>query len=177
MTTLKTVDEIDAEDDIISLNKNEQISIHRSDGIKHDLVSVFSKTGISNVVDESVRLANENKSKTNHVDSKTININRSDGKHHDINAVLRSFSEKELISDSQKKQSLWTKLAPKISFSATQYQQPEKNRATASSKDYSLYHPTVVRIVHMSDTFNFLKPTSKQKFLPGINVCFQICLM
>jgi hypothetical protein len=174
MSTLKPVveDTIYAgeEDAIINLKGN-SISIHRSDGVKHDLVTVFNKTGITGVVEDAVNSSTAKlaaKSSAHTEDRGKISINRSDGKHHDIGAVLRSQSELNMSSSTKSKFS-WQSFKPKISF--TKNPSPstnlaEKRPSLSFSKEMANFHPSTVRIVHMSDTFNLLRPSSRHAFLP-----------
>ena len=173
-------------DNGIQIHKNEKINITRSDGVKHDLVTVSSRLGFGSLVSDTVSaLTTKKKPISKQVaqpdDKGRINVRRSDAIGHDINAILRSYSEKDVTSASTRSipsTSNWSNMTPKLSFSSrksvisTSANAPttiDKRTPSVSSKEMG-YHPSHVRIVHMSDTFNHLKPNNKNKFLPDGNI-------
>eukprot|EP00595_Chromulina_sp_UTEXLB2642_P000704 CAMPEP_0196761288 /NCGR_PEP_ID=MMETSP1095-20130614/457_1 /TAXON_ID=96789 ORGANISM="Chromulina nebulosa, Strain UTEXLB2642" /NCGR_SAMPLE_ID=MMETSP1095 /ASSEMBLY_ACC=CAM_ASM_000446 /LENGTH=220 /DNA_ID=CAMNT_0042110601 /DNA_START=21 /DNA_END=680 /DNA_ORIENTATION=- len=180
----ETVEECD-EDAIITIKKQDKISIHRSDGVKHDLVTVFNKAGVAGVVMDAMNNSKSSKNKSNEDKDKhthTINLHRSDGIGHDINAVLRTTSEKDLtIKKDKPPTSSWQAIKSRVSFLSMGPSKPivspviappvtasvtSERRSFAESIPFINNHPSSVRIVHMSDTFNMLKPSNSKNFLP-----------
>lgn len=161
------------EDEIINIKPSNNIEIHRSDGVKHDLVTIFNKSGISEVVEDAKNSDSRRTTKVNVDDKGKISINRSDGLHHDLGAVLRSQSAVDITSSGKSKFS-WQSFKPKMSFSKTSNPSPStaemKTGRPSITKETTGFHPSNVRIVHMSDTFNFLKPSGKKSFLPEGNI-------
>lgn len=136
--------------------KESTISINRSDGLAHDLQSVLSGLSaslgfaLSSKGAPAAETSISNKSSSaDSVDSATINITRSDGLSHDIIQVFKANSESDAKGDTLKLKSRQPSLA-KIQTDPT-------------------YYPKSIRIVHMSDTHNFLiasKSSKRREFLP-----------
>lgn len=150
----------------------EMINLKRSDGVKHDLVTVFNRGGISGISNDTLQSTRDSKKP---VPTNEINISRSDGKTHDIHAVMRSYSEASFgknptatINSGKSTGFSWNRMTPKITFSksvnSTHVERSPDKRP--SIKDSTNFHPSAVRVVHMSDSFNLLKASSKKLFLP-----------
>lgn len=145
--------------------EDSHISVQRSDGLRHDLLSVFTNKSsgaspLQNIVEEA---QNESKKADQHSDSPNINISRSDGIHHDIVKVYKAGSTDAAPSEPTKqKRSNSLGLAELTGFIANTF---NRTSITSPQKD-SAYAPKTVRIVHMSDTQNFLNRLEKNSFLP-----------
>lgn len=143
------------------------IQLNRSDGMKHDLSSMINRSGshgISNIVSNAQQELSNIKDNSDFHEEKhgTISINRSDGKGHDIQSVLKSQNEKDTTNKSS-----WKNFSPKISFSRSLSTGSSNSTISELSKENSIFlHPKSVRIAHMSDTFNHLKPSGKKEFMP-----------
>lgn len=150
------------------------ITINRSDGKIHDLKSVFEHVGMTNIVAE--RLASErtnqssptksnnnNNNGTSRRNSKDdhnpkISISRSDGLRHDIIHFFKSKSE-----------SSPEKFTHKASLNGVSTDYHHNNNKFSTATELSL-NPKVVRIVHMSNTHNFLIKGKKTTYLPHGNI-------
>lgn len=178
-----------------SLNgaSHEKISIPRSDGKKHDLTAVINAPGVASIIKQESLKQSENDSSRStdsehHDEHDRINIMRSDGLTHDIIRVFKAQSDigqdafrlkpskashrnsKGMININFSMSS--SVLISKNNSSAKEaVQQQQQQHAMTSTnilgKLETSYYPKSVRIVHMSDTHNFLKKTPQRSpFLP-----------
>ena len=152
-----------------------KIHVKRSDGLKHDLVSVFSSLNPANLFGHKKKggdvIRVKEVSETEH-DHGNIKLHRSDGLNCDIIRVFKSMSDAKGESlqkknsptnDSIIDRSSMTKVEVQNMFSSTSagvINAPVFMRSELSNA------PTSARIVHMSDTHNHLSKSSKRKFLP-----------
>lgn len=145
------------------------ISIPRSDGKKHDL-NVFAAKAFNmrDIVDETNKSRIINRQECEQ-ESKEINVKRSDGLSHDIIKVFKAFSD-------PKGESMRIQIpAPNEGLRRSTLGKIDMQQILSSSGKIPLppllysYHPTSLRIVHMSDTHNFLVRSSSfnTSFLPA----------
>ena len=159
---------------------NNNIKLTRSDGKKHDLMSAASLN--TNFKDLILEQKHEEAQKQIILDDhdhkdKPINIRRSDGRIHDVIRVFKAFSDPRgdnfklqankpdnssgtLLLDGMRRSTLGKVGMQEILNSKGNLPLPPP---------LNNYHPTSVRIVHMSDTHNLLNRTSttfNQSFLP-----------
>lgn len=148
---------------------SERISISRSDGINHDILNVFSKPGVSDVITTSTK---EEPAQPVEHDHGNIAIPRSDGLTHDIIQVFKA------VSDAQGETLRMKSRAPSIgkidlSMFSSSNNTPSTANPNAINVDRQIstvYYPKHVRIVHFSDTHNFLIKNPKNTFLPHGNI-------
>lgn len=149
---------------------HEKISITRSDGVTQDLLNVFSKPGVTEVVHTSSKEDANRKSITDHHDDhKNITIARSDGVTHDLIQVFKAVSDAQ--GDTLKIKGRAPSVG-KLDISAAigltpPMSSPAQNNISINRESSSLYYPKSVRIVHFSDTHNFLSRSPKDhQYLP-----------
>lgn len=152
-------------------HSSETINLKRSDGKAHDLTSFA----------EQAQLVGRDSLDTTSADVESshehgINIKRSDGVTHDIVNVYKGKSESRGETAWRLPDMNITSTIRRMSFGSTEIGGIESGgpaaQGSSSSSGESLdvaYHPSCVRIVHMSDTHNFLHRSSKfnTNFLPS----------
>lgn len=174
------------------LGEHDSITLKRSDGLRHDLISVFSTPGITNVIKETTAqvdakaLGEEDEEDEEH---DRISISRSDGITHDIIRVFKATSD--CTGESLKMTPTPTSSSPNppsvsktpkgraISLTIKEFAKMATNSikstsnltdvistAPALSFTTPTFAPKSVRIVHMSDTHNFLDKNKRSSFLP-----------
>lgn len=161
------------------------IKINRSDGIVHDLQNVLAGIG-STMLAQSTKIVSSPgstrlSSKSNESESNMINVVRSDGLSHDIIKVFKAESDARgdtMKIKSQKQPSLGKIIvdASTLESCKSKSRQPSIGKIQIDPAllplppNSSLYFPKSVRIVHMSDTHNFLNANratkSDNRFLP-----------
>lgn len=150
----------------MSHSSSDSIRIKRSDGKKHDLNTfINSSTDFQNfIIDQPVNKGVETSQKDAkkiedecHDHKRPISIQRSDGLTHDIIHVYKAFSSPNPDT---------FKLVPTDSSNLRPLRQIDEVEAQTSQKQTN-FNPTSVRIVHLSDTHNFLSAKSSyNSFLP-----------
>lgn len=131
-----------------------KIMISRSDGKKHDIVSVMANTNINHVMNNEKAAEKKIQAEVEEEHHNRISISRSDGVTHDIIKVFKGQSD--ACGDTLTLKSGSTR-NPSIEFN--------KSMSSSLLKDSAFYLKSV-RIVHMTDTHNFLKKGMKTDFLP-----------
>jgi hypothetical protein len=156
-----------------------KISLTRSDGKIHDLCKVYSSNDITDVISTSV---SDEPSKKKTEETNSISFVRSDGLTHDIIQVFKANSDAhgETLKMKSRAPSLgkFDLSAVLASVGNTSPNQPASGASTAqclatplNREISSLYYPKHVRIVHFSDTHNFLvKTPDSNHFLPHGNI-------
>jgi len=136
------------------------IAINRSDGISHDLQNVLSGLSGMSMSSRTIGTPDSNLSSRSfaavedEAETTTISVARSDGLSHDIIKVFKAESDAKgetLRIKSRQPSVAKIQLDPSLSTSC-------------------IYFPKSVRIVHMSDTHNFLtygKTAKNKDFLPS----------
>lgn len=159
-TSSNRVNIIHTEDDHTSNN----IRLSRSDGVHHDLNTVFANASLANVVSTSIKdsegtsLSSTDHTSTEHHDHENISITRSDGITHDLIQVLRySSADNNLVDKST---------GETVKLSRSRNPSVAKIDLTSVNSARMEYYPKNVRIVHMSDTHSFLTKNHRSKFLP-----------
>lgn len=149
---------------------DERISLSRSDGVIHDLTNVFSSPGVSHIVSTSTK---EEKKVAEHDEHAPITALRSDGLTHDLIQVFKGSSDAQgetLKVKAGRAPSLGS-LSALLSPQQTSPHQGNPNTINVNREISSLYFPQQVRIVHFSDTHNFLvKSLKDHRFLPHGNI-------
>jgi len=155
-----------------------KINVARSDGKIHDLNKVYSQHDILDVISTST---SDETSKKKETDTNRISFVRSDGLTHDIIQVFKANSDAHGETLKMKgrapsvgKFDLSAVLASVGNTSPNQpTSAPTTNALTTplNREISSLYYPKQVRIVHFSDTHNFLMKTpNDEHFLPHGNI-------
>lgn len=155
----------------VAEEENGNIQLHRSDGLKHDIVSVFATSGISDVISTSSRPVPIKKREED--DHGKISIARSDGLSHDIIKVFNKYysdvsgdtlkvSNPRSMSAVGKLELFGSSQGSRDSFSS----KPTSQSAKQAGAPESPYYLKKVRIIHMSDTHNFLDKSGRNSFLP-----------
>ena len=169
---------------LVSAPDEGNIKINRSDGIVHDLQNVLAGIG-STFLAQSTKIVSSPgssrlSSKSNESESNTINVVRSDGLSHDIIKVFKAESDArgDTMKINQKQPSLGKIIvdASTLESCKSKSRQPSMGMIQIDPSILplppasSLYFPKSVRIVHMSDTHNFLNANRSGKndnrFLP-----------
>jgi Icc-related predicted phosphoesterase len=175
---ISTSRHISLEEDV---DVNEPIQIKRSDGLKQDLNLVFAHPAISDVIST----AHVTKDDPDHEhDHGRISINRSDGVTHDIIRVFNKYytdasgdTLRVQANASTSQGQSRTLSVGKIDLSAFTCNTSTSSGKTASTANagsnlgpggdpVTPFYLKTVRIVHMSDTHNFLVSKNKHHFLP-----------
>ncbi|RYY86899.1 hypothetical protein EON63_04980 [archaeon] len=157
----------------------DSISLQRSDGVHHDLNSVFASAAIQDYINQSTREEESARASPpkddKHEDHDRISISRSDGVTHDLNRVYKASTDTtgESMTPSTTGQPFEEKRKPSFTLkefakslsltSATPTSTSIKNNVSEAN---SAFLPKSVRIVHMSDTHNFLNKNFRSAFLP-----------
>lgn len=150
------------------------ISLPRSDGATHDLTNLSTSQSISDVVfdaHKAQQLGSRTSDKKHEHDNGKISVSRSDGIHHDIVSVFKNIAP-DADADSIKLQAAREKsigriVLPQRALSTSMVSQtklqgtPKFARPTAPG-----FFPSSVRIVHISDTHQFLVSGTKNLYLP-----------
>lgn len=152
----------------------DNISITRSDGITHDILSVFQKPGINEVINTSTKAEySPVKSPEPEEDHGRISITRSDGVTHDIVQVFKATSDghNETVKIKSRNPSVGKIDVSGLNLSGINLVNSSSTAAPSTinlqRENTSIYYPKHVRIVHFSDTHNFLQNSSKlSNFLP-----------
>lgn len=147
------------------------ISLSRSDGMIYDLQSVYSLKSNVNSENEYRGLVGDAQ-KSAEVDTGNILISRSDGAIHDIIQVFKGNSDAKGDTLKLEKRSmslgkvdlsfLTAGFTGRSSFTSGSNSASSSSAATSTP----LYYPKTVRIVHMSDTHDFLSQSSRNTFMP-----------
>lgn len=137
---------------------NGKISLARSDGAHHDLVSVMNQPGYNEFI-QSNKSGSASSSKKAEDDHGRISITRSDGLTHDIIQVFKGVTD-------ARGDTMRVNIRGGRAQSAARLELPQNVVAVNPNTAYM----KSVRIVHMSDTFNFLTTTMNKDFLPHGNV-------
>ena len=159
-----------------SVNSDEfhsgKIDLKRSDGLKHDLVSVFTGMSPANLFKvkkkggEIIHVTDVIEAEHDHGN---IKLHRSDGLNCDIIRVFKSMSERDGVSLQKKASPSTDRLADKSTKSETQNSFPSSaggvNAPIFTINELS-NSPTSARIVHMSNTHNHLSRSMKRNFFP-----------
>eukprot|EP01038_Epipyxis_sp_PR26KG_P007673 gene7673-10442_t len=167
---------VEVDSDHPAFNPAETITITRSDGRVHDLSNVFSN--INNVnsaaaveqqaIEQQASVDSKSKDETNRVDDHghRISITRSDAISHDVIQVLKSQSEvkPDQFRLSATQPSL-TNINIRTFLSSGRIEVREDSQRRQSLNEKGII-PMSVRIVHMSDTHNFLSSKGSKNFLP-----------
>lgn len=135
----------------------DRISLTRSDGIHHDLLSVMNSPGYSEMINSSKSNSSSQKIKKEE-DHNNISITRSDGLTHDIIQVFKG------VTDARGETMRVT--VKGRAQSAARLEIPQ-NIVTINPNTTFMKS---VRIAHMSDTHNLLLSTMKKDFLPHGNI-------
>ena len=163
---------------ILTDDKREEtlISVNRSDGLVHDLQNVLSGLSSSAISQKVTSPASRLSSKSGEAEPtehETINVVRSDGLSHDIIQVFKAESDARgdtLRIKSRQPSVVKISLdSPPADAMKSRSRQPSVAKIDAATIQQALYFPKNVRIVHMSDTHDFLnpnRPTKNQDFLP-----------
>jgi len=133
-----------------------KINFTRSDGIHQDLLSVINKPGFNEVVQSSKSTSSAKKAD---IDHNQIQITRSDGLTHDIIQVFKGVTDAR--GDTMK-----VNIRGGRAQSAARLELPSNIIAVSPNTAYM----KAIRIVHMSDTHNFLTPNMKKSFFPSGNI-------
>lgn len=151
-----------------------KISVKRSDGLKHDLVSVFTGLSPANIFGHKKKGG-----KVIHVkepvgvehDHGNIKLHRSDGLNCDIIRVFKSMSDAKGESLQKNNSPTNDHLIDRCSMTKIEVQNmfsssgPGVNAPVFTRSELS-NAPTSARIVHMANTINHLVKSSKRRFLP-----------
>jgi hypothetical protein len=163
-------------------DSNNSIQVARSDGLKHDLVSVFANTKLKDVkaiVANTKRTSfTEDKNLDIECDSNNnISLNRSDGIGHDVIKIVKAKSDTGIsgivYNNSNNSNSNLLNACvkrPSLTFGKTEVQSNPNRRDSLSSRTSICCQPTSIRIVHMSDTHNQLIAPHNNQFLPIGNI-------
>lgn len=154
-------------------NSINSIKVKRSDGLKHDLVTVF-KNPIDYFAAKKKPQDIIHTKENNVADHGMIKIHRSDGEHCDIIKVFKGMSDARGESLFVKKSHVTEDfLIKRTSMSKIEIQNVLKNNASRDSINAPIFTaqnysnaPSSVRVIHMSNTHNHLKKTLKRSFLP-----------
>ena len=151
---------------------NSHIKLKRSDGLTHDIVSVFKNPkdffGLSKKTETIPP-----KDPHDHTDHGMIKIHRSDGLNSDIIKVFKGMSDARgatlqpvkthMMNDYLIKRSSMSKIEVQNSASKSTHHSLSSPSYAPSGMSNA---PTSVRIVHMSDTHNHLSRSSSRNFFP-----------
>lgn len=152
---------------------NSHIKLKRSDGLTHDIVSVFKNA--KEVFGQSKKMESvTRKEHIDHSDHGIIKLNRSDGLNCDIIKVFKGMSDARGASLlPQKSRVMNDYLCNRTSMSKIEVQSSASNYASIATQITPTFTstgisnaPTSVRIVHMSNTHSHLSKSSCRKFLP-----------
>jgi hypothetical protein len=133
--------------------ENPNIQIKRSDGKSHELHSgIFASalSGLSLASKDEVTVVPKKGTDHDH-DHAHIKVKRSDGAAHDINEMMKAHTEREEYNK-----------GGRLSVS--------DQSGTSSLSQLESHFPSNVRIVHMSDTHNFLMKNVESCVLPPGNI-------
>lgn len=156
--------------------RSENIMLKRSDDINDDIVTVFARksTDVSKIMLDSAKLKLSCKDKDkNEEDSGKIDVARTDGENHDIIKVFKASSDSGRENTLKlNKNNSFSKLYNRSSSSSflmgsSSKKEKSTQKISPNSTFSSLYFPQNVRIIHMSDTNNFLQADKKNTFLPS----------
>ena len=139
-------------------NNRSNIKIGRTDGADLDLNAILANTDLSDIITSSKSSSVERVSpKDLEEDHGKIALNRSDGVNHCIINVFKGLSDSkgETMARTSITETNRISLGHALSTSSIAGLRPENAQFPAS-----------VRIVHMSDTSNFLSASQPNKFLP-----------
>ena len=114
-------------------NESSHINIKRSDGLSHDLLSVFSGIDMNSLSAASLDKSKNNTDIVAEEDTGSIKVHRSDGITHDIIKVFKANSASSSVGEATTKKPSQSKIDVPPSLAAT-----------------TSYYPSAVRIVHMS---------------------------
>lgn len=151
-------------------SNNMPIKLKRSDGLTHDLVSVFKNPkeffGITKKAEPTPV-----KEQHDHFDHGIIQLHRSDGLNCDIIKVFKGMSDARGGSLQPVKSRVMNDyLSHRTSMSKIEVQAALNKTSDPNSPSFASSGisnaPTSVRIVHMSNTHNHLLKSSSRKFLP-----------
>lgn len=171
---------------VASGNPHDNINIARSDGLRHDLISVFANPNIGNVIRESTALPVDATEELVDGEHDMISINRSDGLTHDLIHVFKGSGDPAAdtspstlppapaptpppLSTKSRSISLTIKEFAKMatsSMKSTSHLDVALHPAGIASMAPVGWAPKSVRIVHMSDTHNMLDKNKLSAFLP-----------
>ncbi len=153
-----------------SSEEHERISLTRSDGVTQDLLNVFSKPGVTEVVHTSSKEEGRKSVSDHHDEHQNITISRSDGVTHDLIQVFKAVSDAQ--GDTLKIKGGRAPSVGKLDLSSAigltpPMTSPNANSISVNREVSSAYYPKSVRIVHYSDTHNFLIRSPKDhQYLP-----------
>ena len=121
--------------------ESKNINVKRSDGLSHDLLSVFSGIDLNSLSNYNIATESKVKTKDHSSDdhSSSIQLHRSDGISHDIIKVFKANSASNCVGESNSKKPSSSKI--------------DVSTATSGSLISSNYFPSTVRIVHMSVSY------------------------
>lgn len=143
------------------------IKINRSDGAQMDLNAILAKTDLSDVISSAKSPQSVRPESANDADDHgKIALNRSDGVNHCIINVFKGISDSK--GETMKARSSLSLLSDNTGSGAGKI---SVGHALSMSNISGLradgnFFPASVRIVHMSDTANFLSASNPTPFLP-----------
>jgi hypothetical protein len=157
-----------------SVGATGKINVKRSDGLKHDLVSVFSRImpGNQHKVKKDVgRVIHVKETTDIEHDHGNIKLHRSDGLNCDIIRVFKSMSDANGESLQRTSNQSTETLISRLSM--TKIEIPSKFLGSGKGVSSPAYArndisnaPTSARIVHMSNTHNHLDRNTTRRFFP-----------
>jgi hypothetical protein len=145
--------------------KHHSIKVNRSDGKAHDLNAILASTDLSGVIIEAT--ADKPKTEKQEHDHGKIAISRSDGVNHCIINVFKGLSD--ATGETMRRTSGTGETFRRTSGTGDNIHCSHALSMSAISarRTSGLLFPLSVRIVHMSDTFNFLSASTTNSFLPA----------
>lgn len=151
---------------------NSNIKLKRSDGLTHDIVSVFKNP--KDFFDLTKDHSKEHSKDTDHTDHGVIKLHRSDGLNCDIIKVFKGMSDARggsmqpskphMMNDYLINRSSMSKIEVPNTYLTTSGTRTLAPATYASSGISNA--PTSVRIIHMSNTHNHLNRTASRNFFP-----------
>jgi len=150
--------------DASKTDDGENIQISRSDGRIHDLNKVFRNPATSEIVSQSSRTPIK---KDDEEDHGRISITRSDGVTHDIIKVFTKYASDSAGETMKLKNRSPSMGKIELPFSSTLSSSNIRPVSQPNPTAEVPYYMKSVRIIHMSDTHNFLSKTARNGFLPN----------
>jgi len=142
-------------------NQGSNIRAARSDGEHHDLNKLLASTDLTSVINSSKESAVEKPvTETHEVDTGKIALTRSDGVNHCIINIIKG------ISDSNGQTMQRTSMTSLNDSNVISAPHALSMSAISSMRTHGNFFPVSARIVHMSDTSNFLTASNPTTFLP-----------
>lgn len=143
----------------------QDIKLGRKDGAEHDLNVILAKGDISGIIADAT--SDKSKQAKPEADHGKIVLTRSDGVNHCIINAYKGMSDARGDTLRQHAKSTRFSEPGDSTDSGIRVGHALSASAIVTRRSNGLLFPLTVRIVHMSDTFNFLSASTANHFLPA----------